>query len=87
MPGMHKGVKPAGQPRTLRSIAESQNALANFDSPIEYDAEAGIPMGASGAGQRYADAAEAALPLASSAIQKKRPFDSNCNFSNAKSGK
>jgi hypothetical protein len=87
MPGQHKGVKPAGQPRSLRSIAESKSAPDKYDSDIEYDGQAGIPMSAHGAGQRYKDAAEEARPLASAAVRKKRPFDSNCDLSNPKSGR
>lgn len=81
---MHRGIKPAGQPRTLRTSAEGKAIPAKFDTPIEFDAQAGIPASTKGAGQRYVDVAEAARPPASAAVQAKRPFDSNCNIENGR---
>lgn len=47
---VHRGTKPAGQPRTLRTIAEGKAIPAKFDTPIEFDAQAGIPASTKGAG-------------------------------------
>jgi hypothetical protein len=32
---MHKGPKPAGQPRSLRTIVESKNSPGGFPPPVE----------------------------------------------------
>ena len=53
-----KGVLPKGQPRTLRTIAQTKGAApANLESDAGYDLVSGIPNGFSGANQPYKDAA------------------------------
>jgi len=77
---VHKTNVPAGQPRTLRSIAEKNIPPANLESDIAYDAQAGMPSNAPGAGQRYEDVATQAQPPKDSAVRGKRSFDSNCSL-------
>lgn len=81
---MFRGKKPAGQPRTLRSITEGKTAAANTPADLPYDAQAGIPMSELGASQQYDDVATAALPPADAAIQRKRSWESNCEFGSKK---
>jgi len=56
---VYKGTKPAAQPRTLRSNAESKNGGAGFESPPAYDTNAGVPAGTPGS-EQYRDDAEQA---------------------------
>lgn len=56
---MFKAAVPAGQPRSLRSIAQSQNDPSSFADAIPYNAQAGVPMSSKGAGDKYSDAAMA----------------------------
>lgn len=52
------GTKPKGQPRTLRTIAETKGSKpAQREDNSGYDMEAGIPMSVPGGGQRYEDEA------------------------------
>jgi len=44
---------PPGQPRSLRSIAEKQNASSSFEGEMPYDAQAGAPPGTPGASGTY----------------------------------
>lgn len=53
---MFKGPKPAAQPRSLRSIAESKNAGAGFMDEMPFDNQAGVPTGVPGIQGTYADA-------------------------------
>lgn len=69
---MFKEVKPAGQPRTLRSIVEQHNEARNFVPDVDPDKTLGDGSG-------YRDAALAALPTAADARRKltsadKMPF-------------
>jgi hypothetical protein len=77
---MFKSQLPKGQTRSLRSIAESKNVPANFDTDVEYDSQAGVPSNHPESGKRYQDIAEAAQPTSAYAIRGKRAFDSNCSF-------
>jgi len=52
---MHKGQKPAAQPRSLRSIAESVNTGGGFLPDPDYDAQAGVPRNVPGVQGTYAD--------------------------------
>lgn len=62
MAGKYKGLRTK-TPRTPRSLAEEKGTSpSGFDGEVEYDAQAGAPLGASGAGARYEDAAKSALP-------------------------
>lgn len=81
---MFRGKKPAGQPRTLRSITEGKTASANTPADLPYDAQAGIPMSELGGGQQYNDVATSALPPAEAAIQRKRAWESNGGFGDKK---
>lgn len=69
----HRGIKPAGQPRSLRSIAEQKSGQAGFEDAVNFDPQAGVPVGA--AGGSYRDEAEAALPPASSGKRTPGPQD------------
>lgn len=61
---MHKGIKPPGQPRSLREIAETNNA-GSFPPENEGPVYPGV----------YRDEAEAALPPASMARAGVKPTD------------
>jgi hypothetical protein len=70
----HKGVRPAAQPRTLRSIAEDKGtAPASFPEDLPYDHAAGAPKAVSGG--VYADEAAAALPPPSAALKPRPPHE------------
>ena len=56
----YKAPIPAGQPRTLRSIAESKGTSpAAREGEIPYVAQSGMPITAPGAAQMYHDNAAA----------------------------
>lgn len=53
---MFRGVKPEGQPRTLRTIAEDGGASpAGFEGALPYSPQAGMPASEQGATQLYHD--------------------------------
>jgi len=73
---MFRGERPAGQPASLRQIAESNNA-AGFEGAVPYVPESGLPASAPSAEQRHHDAvAEARLSPAGvrSGVADPRPF-------------
>jgi hypothetical protein len=82
-----KSKLPAGQPRSLRSIAESKNIPSNLDTDVEYDSVAGVPTNHPASGKRYEDVALSAQPPAQYAVRGKRPFDSNCSLTKTRSGR
>lgn len=53
-----KTSKPAAQPRTLRTIAESNKGSFPLDAAFDY--QGGVPLSVPGAGQAYQDGALAA---------------------------
>jgi hypothetical protein len=69
----HRGLKPAGQPRSLRSVAEEKSGTAGFEDAVEFDAQAGVPKGASGGS--YNDEAETVLPAPSTGRRAPGPQD------------
>lgn len=70
-----KGVRPPGQPRTLRSIAEDKGSTpASREGELPYDANAGVPQGTPGAGT-YTDGAAAARPASGAAKRGASPAD------------
>lgn len=54
---MFKGTKPAGQPRTARTNAESQADPSNFPADLPYNAQGGLPASYPGGTQSYEDRA------------------------------
>ena len=57
---MYKSPKPPSQPRTVRSIAEKENASSSFPTDIPYDTQAGVPKSMTKG--TFRDVAEAARP-------------------------
>ena len=55
---MHKGPKPAGQPRSLRSIAEGHSAPASYPEDAPHDYVHDIPKGLPHASGEYDDKAQ-----------------------------
>lgn len=72
---MFKTGKPSAQPRTLRTIAEKKNRGEGFMDEAHLDTQAGIPMSAPGAGQRYSQAAEMEAHPKSGAVRAPHPAD------------
>lgn len=73
---MFRGEKPAAQPRSLRSIAESKGTTpSGFHEDLPYDTNAGIPQGAVHAQGQYEDAANEAKPDASQGKRQTSPAD------------
>lgn len=57
----HRGVRPTGQPRTLRSVAEDKGAPANREAPPTMSPDKSHPAGAMPmVGGAYHDEAEEA---------------------------
>lgn len=53
---MFRGVKPEGQPRSLRVIAEEDGASSEgFDGAVPYVPQSGLPAEAPSASQTYRD--------------------------------
>lgn len=69
----HKGLKPEGQPRSLRSIVEEKSGTAGFDDGVPFDPQAGVPSNVSGG--THKDVADAALPPPSSGKRAPGPQD------------
>ena len=57
---MHKGLKPAAQPRSLRAIAESKNGPDGFIGDPNFVYDSGIPASTPGAQGVYSDYANSA---------------------------
>lgn len=74
----HTGPKPAGQPRTLRSVAEQKSAPASFPDEVPQDTAGGVPSSDRTFGQKYDDRAEAVKPksggVRASTAADKKPF-------------
>lgn len=81
---MHKGVKPAAQPRTLRTIAEDKGtAPAGFEGATPYVANAGVPLSEPSAMDSYVDSAQEVFEMARSAPASGAPSP----FVNVKKGR
>jgi hypothetical protein len=70
-----RGVRPPGQPRTLRSNAEDKGTVpANFvDGGVE---ASGLPNGVRGAGETYVDVADSSVHAAPTPSLSPSPFAS-----------
>lgn len=60
---MFKGIRPAGQPRSLRSIAEGVEQPGNFPEDVPYVPSAGVPASTTGAGDTYRDTPGDKMPF------------------------
>jgi hypothetical protein len=54
---MFHGTKPEGQPRTVRTLAESRADPQNFPEDVPYNTQAGAPLSERGASAEYRDEA------------------------------
>jgi hypothetical protein len=73
---MFRGARPEGQPRSLRTIAES-NTASNFEGAVPFVPQSGLPASELGAEQTYHDAlaeGRASRPAVRSAAADPRPF-------------
>lgn len=68
------GIKPASQPRSLRSITESHGASSVGRTPgigeESYNPQAGVPTYVVGGANNYQDVAEAAKPSPAFALRQ-----------------
>jgi len=61
---MFKGIRPTGQPRSLRSIAEGVEKPSNFPMDVPYVPSAGVPASTTGANDTYKDTPGDKMPFA-----------------------
>lgn len=71
---MFHGVKPAGQPRTVRTLAESRANPENFPTDLPYNTQAGMPSGMKGGSGTYSDLAEGVTRGALPRVNCPKPF-------------
>ncbi len=69
---MFHGAKPAGQPRTVRTLAEKNADARNFPTDLPYNTQAGAPLSMVGAGSSYKDPVEGSGVTARA--EQKAPF-------------